>query len=191
MKKIIILGFAVILIALSVHTVDVYHSSKKDSIAEEKSEVNNLKKPSKAFDLQSNIELKKAPDFTLTDLNGKEVKLSELKGKKVFLNFWATWCPPCRGEMPDIEKIYQDTKDSDLVIIAVELGEPINTVKSFINKNKYHFKVLLDLDQSVGATYHISAIPTSYFINSDGNIVSTNTGAMTLEEMKQHISDLQ
>ena len=191
MKKIIILGLAVILIALSVHTVSAYNSSKKNTSAEDNSGKSNTNTTTKAFDLQSNSKLKEAPDFTLTDLDGKEVTLSDLKGKKVYLNFWATWCPPCRGEMPDIEKLYQETKDSDLVIIAVELGEPLDTVKSFIDQNKYHFKVLLDTDQSVGASYNISAIPTSYFIDSDGKIVSTNTGAMTLEEMKQHISDLK
>ena len=64
-----------------------------------------------------------ALNFKLKDLNGVEVSLSDFKGKKVFLNFWASWCPPCKAEMPDLEKLYQETKDSDLVILAVNIGE--------------------------------------------------------------------
>jgi thiol-disulfide isomerase/thioredoxin len=132
----------------------------------------------------------KAQDFTLVDLEGNEVSLSDFKGKKVFLNFWATWCPPCKDEMPEIEKVYQETKDSDLVILAVEIGEPFDTVKNFIDDNKYGFKVLLDLEQSVSTNYEISAIPTSFFIDDEGNIVSKRVGGMTYDEMKEYINTL-
>ena len=118
------------------------------------------------------------------------MSLSDLKGKKVFLNFWATWCPPCKAEMPEIEKLYQETKDSDLVIVAVEIGEPLSTVKSFIDSNKYNFKVLLDSDQSVASKYNIASIPTSYFIDADGNIISKNMGGMNIDQMKAYIKAL-
>lgn len=129
----------------------------------------------------------KAPDFTLTDVEGNEVTLSELKGKKVFLNFWASWCPPCKAEMPDIEKLYQETKDSDLVILAVNLGEDKDLVSSFLTKNKYNFPVLLDLKQSVGADYQIRSIPTSYFIDKEGYVRAGKIGAMSYDEMKYYI----
>lgn len=132
----------------------------------------------------------KAEDFKLKDLNGKEVSLSDFRGKNVYLNFWATWCPPCKAEMPDIEKLYQETKDSDLVILAVNLGEDDPTVKAFIEENKYNFRVLLDSKQNVAAKYNINAIPASFFINKDGTIISKKAGAMTLEEMKTYIKSL-
>lgn len=140
--------------------------------------------------INSNTFKLKAIDFNLKDLNGKEISLSDLKGKKVFLNFWASWCPPCRAEMPDIEKLYAETKDSDLVILAVNLGEDKNTVKSFIDKNNYKFKVLLDSDQNVAAKYNITSIPTSFFIDKEGTIVEKRIGAMTYEEMKNYVNTI-
>lgn len=111
---------------------------------------NELKTGNKAGGPQSSLSSVKvkAIDFKLQGLDGKELSLNDLKGKKVFLNFWATWCPPCRGEMPDIQKIYKENKDSDLVIVAVDIGEPASNVNTFVEYNKYSFKVLLDSDQS-------------------------------------------
>jgi peroxiredoxin len=131
-----------------------------------------------------------AQDFKLKDLNGKEVSLSDFKGKKVYLNFWATWCDPCKSEMPDIEKLYNETKDSDLVILAVNLGESKSQTKSFIDDNKYTFPILLDLDQSVSNQYNIIAIPTSFFIDKEGNIVKMIKGGITIDEMKDNINKL-
>ena len=132
----------------------------------------------------------KSTDFKLKDLNGKEVSLSDLRGKKVFLNFWASWCPPCKAEMPDIERLYEETKDSDLVILAVNLGEDKDTVKSFIDKNNYKFRILLDSDQTVAEQYSITSIPTSFFIDKNGTIVTKKIGAMTYEEMKDYVNTI-
>ena len=132
----------------------------------------------------------KAIDFKLKDLNGNLVSLSDLKGKNVYLNFWATWCGPCRLEMPEIQKLYEETKNTDLVILAVDIGEDIATVKPFITNNKYSFNVLLDSDKSIATKYEISAIPTSIFINKEGNIISRQSGALNLENMKSYIKGL-
>lgn len=126
----------------------------------------------------------------MKDLSGKELSLSDLKGKNVFLNFWATWCPPCKAEMPEIQKLYEETKDSNLVIVAVELGEPLSTVKSFIDENKYSFKVLLDSDQSVASKYNVASIPTSYFIDIDGNVISKSIGGLNIDQMRAYIKAL-
>lgn len=132
-----------------------------------------------------------AIDFTLTDLNGNIISLSSLRGKNVFLNFWATWCPPCRGEMPDMEKIYQKYKNNeDFVILAVNLGEDDSKVKSFIEKSKFHFTVLLDSDQSVAEQYQITSIPTSYFIDKDGKITARHVGSMTEAQMESYVGKL-
>lgn len=198
MKKILlILMTSFILVGVSIYTVSTYSSSNtKNKTALESTDNSSTSESNSNNDSSDQIRIKpsiaktKAIDFKLKDLDGNEVSLSSLKGKKVFLNFWATWCPPCKAEMPEIEKLYQETKDSDLVILAVDIGENLNTVKPFINENKYNFKVLLDYDQSVASQYNIASIPTSYFIDADGNIVSTHIGAMTLDQMKSYIESL-
>lgn len=111
-------------------------------------------------------------DFTLDDLTGKKVKLSSFRGKVIFINFWATWCPPCRQEMPGLEKLYQSLKDNqDFVFLAVDSLEDPTTVKSFIEKNKYHFEVLLDVTGTVTTQYSVRAYPTTYLIDRQGRVV--------------------
>lgn len=185
---------SVILIGVSIYTVKNYNKNKisveetvKDKTTTPKIDANNSNDTNK---INPTVIKTKAPNFKLSDLNNKELSLSDLKGKKVFLNFWATWCPPCKEEMPEIQKLYEETKNSDLVIIAVEIGEPLSTVKPFIASNKYSFKVLLDSDQSVSTKYNIASIPTSYFIDVDGNIISKRIGAMDIGQMKSYIKTL-
>jgi len=191
MKKALIAAIvAVALIVFSVYTI--YNSESSNSKTDSSISITNDKNNSsnQTIEVTPNNIKTKAIDFNLKDLNGNELSLSDLKGKKVFLNFWATWCPPCKAEMPEIERLYQETKDSDLVIISVEIGEPLNTVKSFIDSNKYNFKVLIDSDQSVATKYNITSIPTSYFIDKDGNIVSKHVGGMNIDQMKAYIKTL-
>jgi len=182
----------VTLVGASIYTMKNYNNAK-DKLAAENSlqngttENNITKEPSV---IKPNVIKTKASDFKLKDLDGKELSLSDLKGKKVFLNFWATWCPPCKNEMPEIQKLYEETKDTDLVIVAVEIGEPLSEVKSFIDDNKYTFKVLLDSDQSVATKYNITSIPTSYFIDVDGNIISKISGGLNIDQMKSYIKTL-
>ncbi|ETI91205.1 TlpA family protein disulfide reductase [Clostridium butyricum] len=196
-KSLLILMTSIILVGISIYTVSTYSSSSTKNKTSQESTDNSIasqnnpnNKSTKPIGINPNVVKTKALDFKLKDLDGNEVSLSSLKGKKVFLNFWATWCPPCKAEMPEIEKLYQETKDSDLVILAVDIGENSNTVKPFIDENKYNFKVLLDSDQSVATQYGISSIPTSYFIDTDGNIISTHIGAMTIDQMKAYIKTL-
>ncbi len=200
MKKLLIVLIAAVLIGGAIITVNTYNSSNplstkanssvKNTDNSTTTQNNSNTSAAQTIGINPDIIKTKAIDFKLKDLNGKELSLSDLKGKKVFLNFWATWCPPCRAEMPEIEKIYQETKNSDLVIVAVEIGEPLNTVKTFIDSNKYNFKVLLDSDQSVSSQYGITAIPASYFIDAEGNIISKNVGAMNIDQMKAYIKTL-
>ena len=130
----------------------------------------------------------KAPDFELQTLTGETVKLSSLKGKKVMLNFWATWCPPCKAEMPEMEKFYKEA-DKDIVILAVNI-DPQLDVKGFVDKNGITFPILLDKDDHVNETYQIISIPTTYFINSNGIIQNKFTGGMNYDAMKKFTSDL-
>jgi peroxiredoxin len=132
----------------------------------------------------------KAIDFTLTSLDGKKVSLSDFRGKNVYLNFFATWCPPCKRELPDMEKLYREYKDKGLELVVVDLGEKQSTVKSFMESNNYSFSVLLDTDNKVAQTYNISSIPVSYFINKDGIITESKVGALEEDEMRKYIDQL-
>ena len=115
-------------------------------------------------------------DFVLKDLNGKEISLSSFKGKVVLLNFWATWCPPCRAEMPSMERLYRRFKDKDLVILAVDLREEAKIVRKFVAGQKLSFPVLLDSDGRVGAIYGAQSIPLSYLVGRDGNVLAGSIG---------------
>ena len=116
-------------------------------------------------------------DFELDGLNGKPVKLSSFKGKVVFLNFWATWCPPCRGEMPSMQKLYDRFKSEGLEIVAVDLQEDRNQVQSFMDSNNLSFTALLDRNGRVGATYGARSIPTTYIIDREGFVIAGAIGA--------------
>lgn len=119
-----------------------------------------------------------APDFTLYRLDdGSEVSLSDLKGKRVFLNFWATWCPPCRVEMPYIQAVYEE-KDDDVVFLAINLGESEGRVKSFMEENGYTFPVLMDPTGQAASLYLIRAIPTSFVIDADGIVRGRHIGVL-------------
>jgi thiol-disulfide isomerase/thioredoxin len=115
-------------------------------------------------------------DFELEDLSGTVRRLSDFNGKVVFLNFWATWCGPCRFEMPSMEKLYRKYKDSGLEIVAVNLQEDRNSVQRFVDEYGLSFPVLLDKTGRIGATYGARSIPTTYIIGRDGTVLAGTIG---------------
>ena len=119
----------------------------------------------------------KAIEFTLEDLNGKQHSLSDYKGKVVFLNFWATWCPPCREEMPAMQKLYETWDKDKFVMLAVNIGQGKTTVQKFVKEHGYTFPVLLDGNSKVAGKYMVQGIPTTYFVDKQGNLVSRIVGA--------------
>lgn len=129
------------------------------------------------------------PDISLVGIDGKKMQLSDLKGKKVFLNFWATWCPPCRGEMPDIEKMHK-TYGNDLTIVAVSSAESSSTVKKFLQKTNYTFPIYLDENANISRTYQLASIPTSYFIDENGIIRQKVIGAIHYDIMQSYYQNL-
>lgn len=195
MKKIAIILGLLLLIGGSVYTVYNYNKSQVSNpnniINTETNSSDRKQNDNFKNETALKISKTKAMNFKLKDLNGKEVSLSDYKGKKVFLNFWATWCPPCKAEMPEMEMLYQETKNSDLVILAVNLDEEKDTVQKFINSNKYNFPVLLDTGNIVASQYEVVSIPTSFFIDKEGNIVDKHIGAMTIEDMKNYINNIK
>lgn len=122
-----------------------------------------------------------APDFTVIDKDGNKQKLSDFKGKPIVLNFWASWCPPCKSEMPHFNKIYNEEKD-EVVFMMVDLvngqRETVESGKKYIEDNDYSFPVYFDTTQEAGDTYGISSIPSTLFIDKDGYVVVAYQGAM-------------
>lgn len=115
-------------------------------------------------------------DFELEDLTGATRRLSDFRGKVVFLNFWATWCGPCRFEMPSMEKLYQRLKDKGLEIIAVNLQEDSSSVRQFVDEYGLSFPVLLDTTGRIGATYGARSIPTTYIVDREGFVFAGTIG---------------
>lgn len=132
----------------------------------------------------------KAPDFIMTDLNGNEVKLSDFFGKPVILNFWASWCGPCKSEMPDFETVYNEYKD-DINFLMVNLTdgsrETVKTASEYIKKAGYTFPVYYDTKYEGASAYGVSAVPCTYFIDKDGNGIAQGRGALDLETLKRGI----
>ena len=125
----------------------------------------------------------KAPDFTLKNLDGDDVSLSSFQGKLVFLNFWATWCGPCRIEMPSMQAMYASLKKYDFDILAVDLQESERTVKNFIEEEGFTFPVVLDRNGKVGAQYGTRSIPTTYLIDKQGNAIAFLVGSRQWDEI--------
>jgi peroxiredoxin len=118
-----------------------------------------------------------AQNFSLKDLNGNVVHLEDYRGKVIFLNFWTTWCPACLVEMPSMEKLYQEFKDKDFIILAVDMQEDSETVKKFKAKFKLNFPILLDEEGVVASYYGVRAIPATYFIYRAGYHYAAAMGA--------------
>jgi len=120
---------------------------------------------------------KEAPDFTLTSLDGKEVKLSDLRGKPVLVNFWATWCPPCRAEIPEIVQTYKETHKDNYEIVGIATQSDRPTIEAFAKEFGILFPVLPDADNRITSDlYHVIPIPTSFFIDKDGIIRDIHIG---------------
>jgi thiol-disulfide isomerase/thioredoxin len=117
-------------------------------------------------------------DFSAELSNGSKIKLTDLAGKAVFLNFWATWCGPCRMEMPSMETLYQELKDEGLEILAVDVQEGKKDVIDFITSYKLTFPAALDPTGNIAAIYGIEAFPTTYIIDRNGGIITRVVGAV-------------
>lgn len=117
-----------------------------------------------------------APDFTLKDLDGNQVSLRDFRGKVVFLNFWATWCPPCRLEMPAMERLHVELNDQGLVILAVNYREGPEEIQAFLKQHDLTFTALLDEKAEVFELYKAWSLPTTYLINKKGEILGRVIG---------------
>ncbi|MCE5287041.1 MAG: TlpA family protein disulfide reductase [Pelosinus sp.] len=135
-----------------------------------------------------------APDFTLRTLDGQMVNLSDFRGKKVILNFWATWCPPCKAEVPEFEKFYQEQQSDNIEIIAVDITDQEKSkedVADFIKAYGITYPVVLDEKGTAASTYRISAIPTTYILDAQGIIRQKVTGAMSSQALTDAVTKLK
>ena len=133
----------------------------------------------------------KAPDFNLKDQYGVVHSLENYKGKVIFLNFWATWCPPCKKEMPDVESIYKEYGENkkDVIILGVN-SEKENEVKKFLKDKGYTFPTVIDENSEVMRKYFIQAFPTSFVIDKEGNVYGYVMGGLTKEQIRQVIEEV-
>lgn len=135
-----------------------------------------------------------APDFSLQTLGGETVKLSDYQGKKVLLNFWATWCGPCRQEMPAMQDFYDEYSD-EIEILAVNVTsseKTVDDVQDFIDEFDFTYPTLLDTDTGVSEVYKAVGLPTTYFIGTDGSIQAPRkVGPMTYEFMEETMKSLE
>jgi peroxiredoxin len=131
-----------------------------------------------------------APELTLFDLDGNVVALTDLIGEVVLLNNWATWCPPCRGEMPEFQAYYEKYQDKGFQILAVEAGEPEEEVRRFVEEQGLEFIVLLDPDNISLITFQHSSLPTTFVIDRQGHLRLAWLGSINMPTLEKYVTPI-
>lgn len=124
-----------------------------------------------------------APDFELETLKGGKIKLSDLRGEKVMVNFWATWCPPCRAEIPDLQKLHEEQDINILAINATQSEKSIENVEDFVEELEMTFPILMDEENITPEKYNAFSLPNSFMIDTEGRIQFVALGAMNYDMM--------
>ncbi|MBE7552608.1 MAG: redoxin domain-containing protein [Anaerolineales bacterium] len=131
-----------------------------------------------------------APDFSLPALNGETVRLSDLKGQVVLVNLWATWCPPCKAEMPTIDAFYRAHQEAGFTALMANVQEDWGTVRAFIEMNGFTFPVLLDSQGELMRRYGVRGLPTTFIVDRSGQVRHIQTGAITQADLETIINPL-
>jgi thiol-disulfide isomerase/thioredoxin len=137
--------------------------------------------------LAADDELRARADFTLTDLEGKGWTLREVRGKVVLVNFWATWCPPCRKEMPDLDGLYQRFKDQGLVVLAID-DEEIGKIRPYLAEHPVTYPILLDPGRKANESFHIDGIPKSFVYDRQGKLVAQSIDMRTQKQFLEMLA---
>ncbi|MED4532778.1 TlpA disulfide reductase family protein [Metabacillus fastidiosus] len=185
-----LLSIAIIAVAVAIVFVNLWKPAPTEG---EKKKETAVEEETKDSDLSEVQEGKPAPDFELATLDDDRVKLSDYKGKKLILNFWATWCPPCNAEMPHMQNFYEKNKDNGIEVLAVNLmsmdnGLPV--IKDFAEDYGLSFTIPLDQKGDIGIQYQAFTIPTSYIIDSNGVITKKIVGPMDEDMMMNLTKDI-
>ncbi|WP_404349478.1 redoxin domain-containing protein [Sutcliffiella horikoshii] len=188
-----LLSIAIILLAVAIIFVNVWEKPASEENSEATSVDITKDESIPGVDLGEVQEGNQAPDFTLTTLDGEELKLSDYRGKKVILNFWATWCPPCKAEMPHMQSFYEENHE-EVEVIAVNLtnmdkGE--EAINSFVEDYELTFAIPLDEAGDIGMQYQAFTIPTSYAIDKNGIIQKKIIGPMDEAMMKSIVDGME
>jgi cytochrome c biogenesis protein CcmG/thiol:disulfide interchange protein DsbE len=132
-----------------------------------------------------------APDFTLETQDGRTIRLADLRGQAVLINFWATWCPPCQAEMPAIQQVYERYRDQGFIVLAVDQQEGDTQVGAFADEKELTFPILLDRDGSVSARYQVKALPSTFFVDRAGVVQNVTLGGpMTAAFIESQVTSL-
>lgn len=131
-----------------------------------------------------------APAFALDKLEGGSLALADLRGSPLMINFWATWCPPCRGEMPDLDALQRQHRDAGLVVLAVNLQEDAPTVRRYADTLGLTLPIVLDRNGRVADRYNLTALPTTYFVDREGVVRDLNIGALTAKGLRTKVAKI-
>lgn len=192
MKRILII---ILLTALIVTACSTNDNNSQDNINKEDIIIEDQDQEEVKLDTNTETEVAElaigleAPDFTLTNLDGEEVSLSDFRGKIVLINFWATWCKYCDLEMPDLNNLHNDNED--VVVLAVNVQEDEDLVRAYIEKNQLDFEVVLDSDAAISRQYLTNGLPNSYFVDTEGVFLGRYPGMMTAEQMIDTINSIR
>ncbi|MCX4305718.1 MAG: TlpA disulfide reductase family protein [Acetatifactor sp.] len=140
-------------------------------------------------DASAENSVQQAPDFTVTDYDGEEVMLSDYFGKPIVVNFWASWCPPCKAEMPDFEEAYKTHSEVQFLMVNMTGGrETLESAKEHVESQGYTFTVLFDTEYSAAYAYYVNSLPATYFIDAEGNLIAYATGMLDAETLEKGIA---
>lgn len=182
-RWIVLVGIAVLLVGIIAGATVLYDKLSKDY------DGNRLVQNSQAQD-QAQAETEyAAPDFTVFDEEGNEVKLSDYRGQPVVLNFWATWCYYCKVEMPDFDKAYEKYPDVQFLMVNATDGaqETMDSAQKYIKQEGFRFDVFFDTNLEAVNAYYVSGLPSTFFIDKNGNLVTRSSGMLDLETLEQGI----
>lgn len=199
MKKKKMLGIGMILFAVLIVGASIMYNGLKDKVEDNSFQITgdaDNEEANSYTNADEDTEDKKvaAPDFTMTDKDGNEVKLSNFSGKPIVLNFWASWCGPCQMEMPDFEEMYK-TYGEEVQFVMVNMTdgsqETVGSATQFITEKGYTFPIYYDTKMEGAYYYSVYSLPTTYFIDAQGYVTASNKGMISGENLQKGIEAIR